>query len=58
MTHLQTVHEKLSHYHREAEVYRNLPKTPWRTRAAESLRALANSLEREATPKVGGRTFG
>ena len=55
MTHHQDAVEKLNRYHREAETYRNLPRTPWRAQVAESLRALANKLEREAPPKVGGR---
>lgn len=46
--------EKLNRYHQEAETYRSLPRTPWRAQVAESLRSLANNLEREATPKVGG----
>ena len=50
----QTAHEKLSRYHREAELYRNLPRTPWRARVAAGLRTLAAGLEREATPKAGG----
>ncbi len=54
MTHQQTAHDKLSRYHREAEVYHNLPRTPWQTRVATSLRTLATRLERNATPKVGG----
>ena len=54
MTDKQIAHEKLSRYHREAEVYRSLPRTPWRARVAASLRALAAGLEREATPKAGG----
>jgi hypothetical protein len=50
----QTAYEKLNRYHREAETYRSLPRTPWRFRVATGLRALANTLELET--QVGGLT--
>ena len=51
--------DKLSRYHREAELYRDLPKGGWRGRAAEGLRGLAARLEAptrdlpKGAPRVG-----
>ncbi len=51
---------KLSRYHREAELYRNLPKGSWRGRMAKGLRGLAGRLEAptleplpKGAPRVG-----
>ena len=52
--------DKLNRYHKEAELYRMLPKGNWRRGAAERLRALAERLEAptleplpKGAPRVG-----
>ena len=50
---------KLNCYHKEAELYRMLPKESWRGRAAKGLRGLAARLEAptrelpKGAPRVG-----